>query len=167
MGSGLYRLVFHNRKISRFKIKRTSTVAGPRYVGDVHELANMIRFNEAFDQALVESITAYGKAVKTIEVESTREQSTIFRVALPVLADNGWLTWARNAAGKPSGVRGSLMGLSRLIDHLPRGAGRRLARRHGLPRSSLWPRHKSLNSLPARPRQSLGRSIHSARSASG
>jgi hypothetical protein len=54
------------------------------YVGDVHELADMIRFIEAIDQALVESITAYGKAVETIEVESTREQSTIFRVALPV-----------------------------------------------------------------------------------
>lgn len=33
--------------------------------GDKHELADMILFNESIDQALIESITAYGQAVDT------------------------------------------------------------------------------------------------------
>lgn len=101
------------------------------YAGEDHQVEDMIRFNEAIDQALVESIGSYGRAVETtrkmvlgvlghdlrtplsavtmgadllrkskqlfiasaivaghdgkIEVESTLEQGTVFRVSLPIL----------------------------------------------------------------------------------
>lgn len=53
--------------VSEYRALRSSVLRlwlDQGYVGDEHQLSDMIRFNEAIDQALVESIATYGQAVE-------------------------------------------------------------------------------------------------------
>ncbi|MGY2260338.1 ATP-binding protein [Pseudomonas sp. SDO55104_S430] len=54
--------------VSEYRALRSSVLRlwlAKAFVGEPHQLQDMMRFNEAIDQALGESITAYGNAVET------------------------------------------------------------------------------------------------------
>ncbi|MGH8385008.1 MAG: ATP-binding protein [Pseudomonas sp.] len=57
-----------DQMVSEYRALRSSVLRlwlTQAFVGDEHQLQDMIRFNEAVDQALVESIASYGSAVET------------------------------------------------------------------------------------------------------
>ncbi|VVP16807.1 sensor histidine kinase [Pseudomonas fluorescens] len=57
-----------DQMVSEYRALRSSVLRlwlTQEYSGEDHEILDMIRFNEAIDQALVESIAAYGHAVET------------------------------------------------------------------------------------------------------
>lgn len=57
-----------DQMVSEYRALRSSVLRlwlAQGYTGEDHEVSDMIRFNEAIDQALVESIAAYGQAVET------------------------------------------------------------------------------------------------------
>jgi len=57
-----------DQMVSEYRALRSSVLRlwlAKGYSGKSHQIVDMIRFNEAVDQALVESIAAYGKAVET------------------------------------------------------------------------------------------------------
>lgn len=57
-----------DQMVSEYRALRSSVLRlwlAQGYAGEDHQIADMIRFNEAIDQALGESITAYGLAVET------------------------------------------------------------------------------------------------------
>lgn len=57
-----------DQMVSEYRALRSSVLRlwlTQEYSGEDHQIVDMIRFNEAIDQALVESIAAYGHAVET------------------------------------------------------------------------------------------------------
>lgn len=57
-----------DQMVSEYRALRSSVLRlwlAQGYAGTDHQIVDMIRFNEAIDQALVESIAAYGQAVET------------------------------------------------------------------------------------------------------
>ncbi|MGF6457884.1 ATP-binding protein [Pseudomonas frederiksbergensis] len=57
-----------DQMVSEYRALRSSVLRlwlAQGYAGEDHQIVDMIRFNEAIDQALVESIAAYGQAVET------------------------------------------------------------------------------------------------------
>jgi signal transduction histidine kinase len=57
-----------DQMVSEYRALRSSVLRlwlADGYAGEDHQVEDMIRFNEAIDQALIESITTYGKAVET------------------------------------------------------------------------------------------------------
>ncbi|MGF6220973.1 ATP-binding protein [Pseudomonas sp. YL-218 TE3947] len=57
-----------DQMVSEYRALRSSVLRlwlAHGYAGEDHQILDMIRFNEAIDQALVESIAAYGQAVET------------------------------------------------------------------------------------------------------
>lgn len=57
-----------DQMVSEYRALRSSVLRlwlAHEFVGDPHQLGDMVRFNEAIDQALVESIASYGRAVET------------------------------------------------------------------------------------------------------
>ncbi|MCW8279264.1 sensor histidine kinase [Pseudomonas sp. PCH199] len=57
-----------DQMVSEYRALRSSVLRlwlAQGYAGEDHQILDMIRFNEAIDQALVESIAAYGRAVET------------------------------------------------------------------------------------------------------
>ncbi|WP_085717749.1 sensor histidine kinase KdpD [Pseudomonas sp. B28(2017)] len=57
-----------DQMVSEYRALRSSVLRlwlAEEYAGEDHQISDMIRFNEAIDQALVESIAAYGQAVET------------------------------------------------------------------------------------------------------
>lgn len=57
-----------DQMVSEYRALRSSVLRlwlADGYTGEVHQISDMIRFNEAIDQALIESIAAYGQAVET------------------------------------------------------------------------------------------------------
>lgn len=57
-----------DQMVSEYRALRSSVLRlwlAEKHLGDDHQIRDMIRFNEAIDQALVESIATYGKAVET------------------------------------------------------------------------------------------------------
>ncbi|MCP6691381.1 sensor histidine kinase [Pseudomonas donghuensis] len=57
-----------DQMVSEYRALRSSVLRlwlEQEYTGDGYHVADMVRFNEAIDQALVESIAAYGDAVET------------------------------------------------------------------------------------------------------
>ncbi|VVO22591.1 sensor histidine kinase [Pseudomonas fluorescens] len=57
-----------DQMVSEYRALRSSVLRlwlTQGYTGEDHQILDMIRFNEAIDQALVESIAAYGRAVET------------------------------------------------------------------------------------------------------
>lgn len=57
-----------DQMVSEYRALRSSVLRlwlRETYKGEEHQVLDMIRFNEAIDQALVESIAAYGQAVET------------------------------------------------------------------------------------------------------
>ncbi|UQS17216.1 HAMP domain-containing sensor histidine kinase [Pseudomonas sp. HS6] len=56
-----------DQMVSEYRALRSSVLRlwlDQGYTGDTHQISDMIRFNEAIDQALVESIATYGQAVE-------------------------------------------------------------------------------------------------------
>ncbi|MHC8381377.1 ATP-binding protein [Pseudomonas sp. LB3P14] len=57
-----------DQMVSEYRALRSSVLRlwlAKGYAGEDHQVVDMIRFNEAIDQALIESIATYGKAVET------------------------------------------------------------------------------------------------------
>ncbi|MHC8333916.1 ATP-binding protein [Pseudomonas sp. LB3P25] len=57
-----------DQMVSEYRALRSSVLRlwlADGYAGEDHQVVDMIRFNEAIDQALIESIATYGKAVET------------------------------------------------------------------------------------------------------